>query len=195
MATDSAALQIKIISSPSEENPFAVVYKPRGLASAPLAPGDDSAFTQAAVLFPALKEVRGLKSVEGGLLHRIDTLTDGLLLIASDQKSYDFFMTEQKEGRFVKEYTALCHHSHLLPEGFPSFSDSGISLTLGSEVTIKSCFRPFGRKGACVRPVVNSLNAGRAALKKAGSREYFTDILIQKTESPDLFKARCRITA
>lgn len=188
--------KIKIISEPSKENPFLVLYKPRNLASAPLKEGDDSAYSQALLLFPELKKVRGIKEVEGGLVHRIDTLTDGLLLIASDQDFYDYIMAEQKKGLFIKEYTAFCNRLDFLMEGFPFFDKELFSLLLsGKEVSVKSYFRPFGSKGSSVRPVVKDEKAGRAALKKAGSKEYETFVLIEKTEDESLYKARCKITS
>ena len=190
---------IKIIAEPSEKNPFAVIYKPRGLPSAPLAEGDDSAFTRAAELFPDLKRVQGIKSVEGGLVHRIDTVTDGVLIIASTQQSYDFFLLQQKEGLFVKEYSALCRHQEKLPEGFPECSvDSNRILTCIQNHTffkVNSLFRPFGLKGFSVRPVRTDGVSGRAAEKKAGSKLYSTEILLEQGPSDDVFKATCRILA
>ena len=39
--------EIKIIQAPDIEHPFAVIYKPSGLASAPLFEGDESAVSKA----------------------------------------------------------------------------------------------------------------------------------------------------
>ena len=77
--------QIQIAIAPSKENPFVVIKKPRGLPSAPLFEGDECAFMQAAKLYPYLLEVSGKKAIEHGLVHRIDTETEGLLLIATTQ--------------------------------------------------------------------------------------------------------------
>ena len=101
--------KIKIIKEPTEELPFAVIYKPKALASAPITTDDkDNAFYQAAELFPKLLEVQGKKAIEHGLLHRLDTATDGLLLIAATQDFYDYMLCEQEEGRFIKYYKASC---------------------------------------------------------------------------------------
>ena len=70
----NVALEIKVIHEPSAAEPFVVLSKPAGLASAPLKSLDeDSAFSQCARIFPAAKSVCGKKAVEGGLLHRIDS--------------------------------------------------------------------------------------------------------------------------
>ena len=45
--------KIKIISEPSQEKPFAVIYKPSGMPSAPLkADDEDNAFSYTAHLYP-----------------------------------------------------------------------------------------------------------------------------------------------
>ena len=55
--------QITIIQKPSQDNPFIVLIKPRNLPSAPLMEGEDSAFTQAATIYPELLKVDGKKKI------------------------------------------------------------------------------------------------------------------------------------
>lgn len=116
-------MKIEILKEATEEKPYLIIYKPKGLPSAPLTADDtNNAFSQAAELFPQLLNVHGKKEIEHGLLHRLDTATDGLLVIASNQECYDFLIKEQEEGRFYKTYTAECD---IIPEnakelgGFP----------------------------------------------------------------------------
>ena len=111
--------QIQIAIAPSKENPFVVIKKPRGLPSAPLFEGDECAFMQAAKLYPYLLEVSGKKAIEHGLVHRIDTETEGLLLIATTQESYNAFINFQREGKFLKGYSAKCQKIEKPLEGFP----------------------------------------------------------------------------
>ena len=59
---------IEFLHKPTEEEPFAVIIKPRGIASAPLFEGDISAYTHAAKVFPELNSVKGKKECEHGLL-------------------------------------------------------------------------------------------------------------------------------
>ena len=89
---------IEIVFEPTKDKPFLVIYKPKGLASAPLSPEDtQNALIQAAAMYPELKNVCGKKPIEYGLLHRLDTATDGLMVIAASQECYDFLSAEQAE--------------------------------------------------------------------------------------------------
>jgi len=135
--------EIKIIQAPDIEHSFAVIYKPSGLASAPLFEGDESALSKAMEFFPEIKHVAGKKSIEYGLLHRIDTETSGLLLIASTQESYDFLCKEQKNGRFIKYYRAQVELN----------KNETQDCNFEKEFTVVSAFRPFGPKGRMVKPV------------------------------------------
>lgn len=151
--------KIRIIFEPTEQKPFLIIYKPKGLPSAPLTSEDkENALSQAVELFPQIKNVKGRKEIEYGLLHRIDTQTDGLLIIAVSQKAFDFINAEQKEGRFLKYYTAECEIS----DTFNS-SEKGI---------ISSYFRPFGKGNKEVRPVTE--NSNTAALKKIGKKKLYS---------------------
>lgn len=196
--------KIKVLSAPSENQPFAVIYKPSGLPSAPLKPYENSASVQCEELFPEIKNVCGKKEIEHGLLHRIDTDTQGILLLASTQKAYDFLCREQSEMNFIKTYKAKCVYcedkSFLKEEGFPpltlseklkieSFVSEPESKTLS--LTLNSFFRPFGIKNKAVRPVTDESSA--AALKKSGKIIYTTEILLTKGEKNSHFTAECRI--
>ncbi len=155
-------LTIKVISSPCEpDSPFAVIYKPAGLPSAPLKEGENSALTQAIKFFPQIKSVTGKKPVEYGLLHRIDTATEGLLLIATTQESFNCLEKQQKEGKFIKYYKAIIETK---------------SPVKNKTITVTSKFRPFGPKGKMVKPVFE--NGTTADLKKCGNKNYTTEIII-----------------
>lgn len=183
--------RIKILHEPTEEEPFLVIDKPRGLPSAPLAEGDESAYTQAAYMFPELNSVMGKKLVEHGLVHRIDTQTAGLLLIASSQKFYDYIQLLQNKGSFIKYYKAVCHIKKQDMDGFPEcpvkidFNKAEFSCTLESR------FRPYGNGRKEVRPVNNQ--AGRAALKKASDAIYKTTVY-GKLNSDDTIDVSCNIS-
>ncbi|MGN0728272.1 pseudouridine synthase [Treponema sp.] len=181
---------IQILLPPSTKNPFLVLRKPRHIPSAPLFENDESAFTAAASLYPFLLDVRGKKESEHGLVHRIDTETAGLLLIAATQESYSAIMQSQKNGLFVKGYTALCQeYKGKQQEGFPPFEFEAEEASRNSRIyTVSSRFRPFSRKSAQVRPVTE--NSGRAANKKSGEKIYTTRIVLDS----DNFSASCRIT-
>ncbi len=186
---------IVIIHEPSNTEPFVVLQKPRGLPSAPLKPGDESAYTQAEALFPYLKSVTGKKSVEHGLVHRIDTETEGLLLIASSQDFYDYMQDIQKKSLFVKTYRALCDvkigdTARLMEDGFPKSP----LLPVGEsefDCVISSCFRPYGVGRKQVRPVVKA--SGRAATKKASAEVYETHVFGQFNNDQSCCQVTCSI--
>ncbi|WP_296323130.1 pseudouridine synthase [Treponema sp. UBA3813] len=180
---------MNVIHEPSASSPFLVISKPAGIPSAPLFEGDESLLTQAIRLFPEIKNVCGKKSVEHGLIHRIDTETSGLLLIATSQESYDALLKAQKDDKFEKFYRAEIEK---IPDcagilgGFPPLPDafSGTETKISAE----SSFRTFGKGGKEVRPVTQE--AGRAALKKGGNRLYKTEIVFESEKT-----ALCHITA
>ena len=197
--------KIKVIFSPASgsasdiaDNPFVVIYKPHGMPSAPLKDGEEgNALYYCEKLFPAVKNVHGKKEIEHGLVHRIDTDTDGLLLFALTQDAYDSFILQQREGLFTKwyraEYDYIKDNAALLG-GFPPLDGASKDKALQAEkrtgasvkkaphevTTLKltSTFRPYGPGHKQVRPVIES-SSNKAALKKAGTKEYTTLINIK----------------
>lgn len=185
---------ISVLSYPDNDNPFIVIDKPAGLPSAPLCEGEDSALTEAADQFPFIKEVKGRKAVEYGLLHRLDTATRGILVIASSQFAYERLLDSQNKGVFRKYYraeTEKIDNFDERTEGFPplacAVSQPPVSFT------IQSGFRPFGIKGCAVRPVTEL--SGTAALKKGGDKQYRTEVTITHSDKKNIFFADCSITA
>ena len=173
-------LNIKVLHEPSSREPYLVIDKPAGLASAPLVEGEDSAYTQSQKLFPSLKNVDGRKEIEHGLLHRIDTPTRGLLLIASTNEFYNYMTDIQKNGLFTKTYTAQCQKCDVisLMEGYPPPENKeNLTDNLRSGVEISSLFRPYSQNNSSVRPV--NILSGKAALKKACKETYSTFIKIE----------------
>ena len=181
--------KIKIISEPSESQPFLILSKPSGLPSAPISAEDeDNAFSMAAKIFPEVLTVSGRKAIEHGLLHRLDTVTSGLLMIATNQTFYDYMLEEQKNGRFVKYYEAECIDFQNNPEllkGFPPLDlEARRRLLRGQAVTVASYFRNYGAGQKEVRPVCRGGNS--AALKKVGKLViYNTEIKLLKQLADD----------
>lgn len=188
---------IKIIQGPSEENPFVILYKPSGLPSAPLKDSDDCALNRCLELFPELNEVKGQKEIEKGLLHRIDTETRGLLLIASTQASYDFLSEQQKKGNLTKTYTAYCRKAVNLPEGMDLIAapekkhiDSLLSEKGSAGTSVSSFFRTWGKGAREVRPVFQWSNT--ASIKKSTGTLYTTNIELYR--EGEGYKAVCSLT-
>ena len=183
-----------IIKEITREEPYLVINKPSGLPSAPLNENDRSnAFSIAAELFPELLNVTGRKEIEHGLLHRIDTETSGLLIIAATQDSYEKLLQLQKENKIKKYYSALSNVDYENINklgGFPS-SDFVYCKNI-KEYNLESYFRFFGEGRKCVRPVTKNSNG--AALKKLGKPVlYNTNIKIVEN-SCDLIRIEACIT-
>ncbi|MCF0241197.1 MAG: RNA pseudouridine synthase [Treponema sp.] len=174
---------IKIIKCPSSDFPYLVIYKPHNLPSAPINMGDkENALSQALELFPELNNVKGKKEIEKGLLHRLDTVTDGLMVIAATQFAYDYLINEQNNGRFIKFYKAhcyICNDNVCTKSGYPPINVNTNSL----EFDIVSFFRPYGEGRKEVRPVTK--DSGNGVLNKVKNPvEYSTQIkVVEKNEN------------
>ena len=183
---------ITVLQEPSEENPFVVIYKPSHLATAPLQEGEDCALTQAVQLFPQIKQVKGKKQIEYGLMHRLDTETEGLLLIATTQSAYDALWKSQTLGNFVKSYHAFC--DALTPKSEDAFPPCPIALSVKDSpqtVCLTSRFRAYGKGARQVRPVIEE--SGKYQKKKASDKVYTTKITL--FQSALGIEAECSISS
>lgn len=93
----------------AETDSYLVAYKPAGMHSAPAkgrgAEGaTPSLFDWAAERRPELAAVKGRAKGEGGLVHRLDRDTRGLVLLAKSDEAFDAFERASAAGSFVKEY-------------------------------------------------------------------------------------------
>lgn len=183
---------IKVICPPSASNPFLVIYKNAGLPSAPITEDDKhNALSKLISLYPEITNVHGRKTIEYGLLHRIDTVTSGLLLIATTQASYDYLLDAQKQGLFHKKYRSECEKTLVKKEGFPDISLNDF-LVNKNTYSVKSFFRPFGKGSKEVRPViVDDSKTSKYVLKKATNTIYTTEVSLLSKD--DRIFAECRI--
>lgn len=130
-----------------------VAKKPHFLPCAPLGAGDDFNFlSQVAEVEPRVLAPKGKLEREGGLLHRLDTPTSGLVLFALDQEAYDDLMAQQKADLIIKQYRARWGGPSEVPEAFPEY---GLHDPATEPGMIHSYFRPYGPKGASVRPCLD----------------------------------------
>ena len=168
---------------------FVVAVKKAGVHSAPLKADDtDSALALLAQDFPQVLTVQGKKEVEGGLVHRIDYDTAGLLLFALNQNFYNHIMACQEDGLFKKGYRAYCHYQENCTELLGGFPPLPVSLNFSARhqaCTVESGFRAFGPGRKQVRPVTEQ--SGKFSQRKAqGSKQgsnpvYSTELSITKT--------------
>lgn len=184
--------KIEFLNTPSKENPFLVISKPSGLPTAPLSAQDtNNALYLAAQTFPEILSVNGKKEIEHGLIHRIDTVTEGLILIATTQDAYENFINQQKNNNFTKFYTAICQKNQNKKEGFPDFPKQNIFYQ--NEFQIQSYFRYFGQGRKEVRPVpIENLNKTQQK-KVEGTSIYTTNVKIISQQN-DTVKVECNIT-
>ena len=184
--------KIEFLNTPSKENPFLVISKPSGLPTAPLSAQDtNNALYLAAQTFPEILSVNSKKEIEHGLIHRIDTVTEGLILIATTQDAYENFINQQKNNNFTKFYTAICQKNQNSKEGFPDFPQPNIFCQ--NEFQIQSYFRYFGQGRKEVRPVpIENLNKTQQK-KVEGTSIYTTNVKII-SEQNDTVKVECNIT-
>jgi 23S rRNA pseudouridine1911/1915/1917 synthase len=135
-----------------ETEDFAVVFKPPRMHCAPLQDRpDDTLLDWYAAIFPPVTGLSGRKGGEGGLLHRLDYETQGLVLFAKNQEAVNGLLELQDAGVFIKEYSARCQRA--VPDStcpVPPFAASSIQ----DGFVIESFFRPFGPGRKQVRPVI-----------------------------------------
>ena len=134
-----------------EEKDFLIVYKPPRMHSAPRPRSveADTLLDWCVLKFPDIANISGRKAGEGGLLHRLDYETQGLLLIARTQAGMDFFLEQQNSGKIRKEYSALTSPAGQHFPGFPAEKPPSPRPGL----RIQSAFRPYGPGRKAVRPV------------------------------------------
>ncbi|GHT91482.1 RNA pseudouridine synthase [Spirochaetia bacterium] len=163
----------------SETEDYAVVYKPPFIHSVPLKKGEGGTLLDwYGRIGSRTFKPSGGKEYEGGFLHRLDYETEGLVLIAKNQRTMDALLAQQKQGVFVKEYGAFsCGPGNAGPlPGFPLFPPgiSGEALRCDAPFPIQSYFRPWGQGRKAVRPVVTE--PGRNIAADQG-KPYVTEVL------------------
>lgn len=121
-----------------ENEDFVILSKKRGIPTAPLREGDYSLLTEFLKIRDLKEKVIGKKEVERGLLHRLDTPTTGLVLIAKKQKVFDFFSSMQAQNKIEKEYIAYCDILKTKNLNVPLDIDN-------NKIEIKSSFVPTGK--------------------------------------------------
>lgn len=98
-----------------------VVDKPAGQPSAPLRHGETGTLANAlAFRFPETVGI-GYSPREPGLLHRLDTDTSGLLVVARTKAAFAELKEALKGDALVKEYLLVCKEEGLPDEGTIAF--------------------------------------------------------------------------
>ncbi len=155
-----------------ESQDYLVVYKPAGTPTVPLDAISSTGDTLLELVgqdFPEIVRIQGLRPWEGGVVHRLDTATSGLVLIARTELGLKSLQASQTEGLFQKKYLAGSFGGIVL-DGFPKpapFKEGG-----QLPVLISSRFRPYGLGRKAVRPLDDQ--SSRVLLAKGGAQVYHT---------------------
>ncbi|MBK8256157.1 MAG: RluA family pseudouridine synthase [Polyangiaceae bacterium] len=100
-----------------ERDDLVVIDKPAGQPSAPIDPGERGTVANAVLArYPETKAI-GFSAREPGLVHRLDTDTSGLLLVARTLLAFETLSRALKEGRIDKRYHLLCKGGDLPESG------------------------------------------------------------------------------
>jgi len=155
-----------------ETEDFAVVFKPPRMHCAPLKHDGKESETLLdwyAKIFPVVMELSGRKENEGGLLHRLDFETQGLVFFAKNMQTLENLLDQQKQGKFIKEYSAICRKCEPQPGSAP------FDALAPPPLVIESYFRPYGPGRKQVRPVTSEKLKGKEIAKDGGAY-YKTEI-------------------
>jgi len=179
-------LLIKDFSVPdiiAAEKDYFIVYKPPLMHSAPQKNNSGGTLLEwCADKYPEVMKIKGRDNGEGGLLHRLDYETHGLMLVARTEDGMESLLLQQKEGNIIKEYSALVMESYTIPPGFPE-KDFVLPMDhLYSPWIIKSAFRPYGEGRKAVRPL------------PSGEKIYATEIIEKSVYKDNIYSFRLKLS-
>ena len=141
---------------------YLIIYKPPGMHSVP---GKGNNIVQwCESVLPGFLNVDGRKEGEGGLLHRLDYETHGLLLAAVNQNAFGLFFAEQNNGNIIKSYDAVAIKTTRQPKGFPLIAPLiPPDIYEHNPFILNSFFRSYGPGAKQVRPVICDIPAEYAS--------------------------------
>ncbi|MGL4524441.1 MAG: pseudouridine synthase [Spirochaetia bacterium] len=142
-----------------EEESFAVIIKPRNLHCAPLSHSLPTLVDFVKKSIPSIMNVQGKSPLEGGLLHRLDYDTEGLVLFAKTQQFFEHILECSKKNLFIKYYLAHSNISDavLSPDSY-SLENWHKKLkinTLDGIYTLTNQFIKTQAKSSRVKPIIH----------------------------------------
>ena len=91
-----------------EDDDLLIVNKPKGMVVHPAAGNPDGTLVNA-LLFHCKGRLSSINGViRPGIVHRIDKLTSGLLIVAKNDNAHNKLAEQIKEHSFTREYQAIC---------------------------------------------------------------------------------------
>jgi len=173
-----------------EDDNLIVVNKISNLPTVPLkrSANDITLLDEVSKYCPKVTSFSGYNVHEGGVLHRLDTLTSGLVLIAKSKDVFDFLYEEQKQNNFVKKYLVKASKRDSLIEGFYPFPYEDV---LYNHVIIESLFRHYGKGHKSVRPVMEDYS--KKILEKSSKKKYKTAVKFLDSKN-EVYYFSCELT-
>jgi len=145
-----------------EDPALIVVDKPAGVHTAPLQRGETGTLIDLVIRFyPEVAALPGIKTVEPGLVHRLDRGTSGLVVIARTTAAFDALRGSFASGGARKHYLAACACAEDIADP-------------DRIMRIESRFAPYGRGLGMFRPVLAG-EKSRKLLASASSETYLTE--------------------
>ncbi len=145
----------------AETDDWAIVFKPHGMPSAPLVEGEEGTLLGWFLgERPESNGVSGKKPVERGLLHRLDTDTQGIVLIAKEQKAFDFLAGAQTAGSIRKTYVAFCTPAQ---DTIWKQPPRPLSPSTSFPLSVESRFRSWGPGSKRVMPLFSGMRGYETA--------------------------------
>ena len=90
-----------------EDDDVVVLNKQAGISVHPSVNEPNKTLVNALIAkYPEIKNV-GDDPIRPGIVHRLDKDTSGLLVVAQNQKTFEFLKKEWQEGKVIKKYIAL----------------------------------------------------------------------------------------
>jgi len=175
-----------------EDKNFLVAYKPSYLPTVPLK--NDTKITLLSIVAESYKDVvsfSGYSSWESGVLHRLDNNTSGLVLIARNKESFEYFLALQKNGQFKKEYLATSRKGSTQAKIFGVYPFKSPLLSK-EDTIIESYFRYYGKHRSLVLPVIESYSP--SILKKSTGVMYKTRVKFLKDDGLN-YVFQCNLTS
>ncbi len=160
-----------------ETEHLAIIHKAPRLAAAPLRGGERGTLANGVVArYPETNDV-GSDPREPGLVHRLDTDTSGLVMIARSKPAFEELKTALREGRIEKRYLAI------VAPGAGSHRAASVSATgeLADKGTIDIPVAPHPKDKRRVFACVHQRDIARLSPRDA-TTEYK---VLQRWETPD----------
>ncbi len=86
-----------------------VIDKPAGLTVHPVKPEQDNTLVnQLLAYYPKIKDV-GDNPLRPGIVHRLDKDTSGLMVVAKNNKAFEYLKKQFQDRKIIKKYLALVH--------------------------------------------------------------------------------------